>query len=45
LLTEANKSAYIDSNLERNVNAYGYVNYLLNAIESQKSNWFLNNII
>jgi hypothetical protein len=42
LLTEANKSTYIDSNLERNVNAYGYVNYLLNAIENQNSNWFLN---
>ncbi len=42
LLTEANKSTYIDSNLERNVNAYGYVNWLLNAIENQNSNWFLN---
>ncbi len=42
LLTEANKSTYIDSNLERNVNAYGYVNYLVNAIENQNSNWFLN---
>ena len=42
LLTEANKSTYIDSNLERNVNAYGYVNWLLNAIENQSSNWFLN---
>jgi hypothetical protein len=42
LLTEANKSAYIDSNLEKNVNAYGYVNYLINAIENQNSNWFLN---
>jgi hypothetical protein len=42
LLTEANKSTYIDSNLERNVNAYGYVNYLINAIENQNSNWFLN---
>lgn len=42
LLTEANKSTYIDNNLERNVNAYGYVNYLINAIENQNSNWFLN---
>jgi len=42
LLTEANKTTYIDSNLERNVNAYGYVNYLINAIENQNSNWFLN---
>ena len=42
LLTEANKSTYIDSNLERNVNAFGYVNSLINAIENQNSNWFLN---
>ena len=42
LLTEANKSTYIDSNLERNVNAFGYVNYLINAIENKNSNWFLN---
>ena len=45
LLTESCKSNYIDSNLERNVNMYGYVNYLLNTIENQNSNWFLNNII
>lgn len=41
LLTESCKSNYIDSNLERNVNMYGYVNYLLNSIENQNSNWFL----
>ncbi len=42
LLTEANKSTYIESHLQKNVNAYGYVNYLINAIENQNSNWFLN---
>lgn len=42
LLTEANKSTYIDSNLERNVNAYGFINYLLNSIENQSSNYFLH---
>lgn len=41
LLTEANKSTYIDSNLERNVNAYGFINYLINSIENQSPNWFL----
>lgn len=42
LFTEANKSTYIDSNLERNVNAYAYVNYLLNAIEKEESNYFIH---
>ena len=42
LFTEANKSTYIDSNLERNVNAYTYVNYLLNAIENEESNYFIH---
>lgn len=43
LLTEANKSTYIDSNLERNVNSYQLINNLLNSIENQSHNWFLNN--
>ena len=42
LFTEANKSTYIDSNLERNVNAYAYVNYLLNAIEKEELNYFIH---
>jgi hypothetical protein len=42
LFTEANKSTYIDSNLERNVNAYAYVNYLLNSIEKEESNYFIH---
>ena len=43
LLTEANKSTYIDSSLERNVNAYEFINHLANSIENNKSNWFLHN--
>jgi len=42
LLTEANKSTYIDSNLERNVNAYGFINNILNSIENQSPNYFLH---
>jgi hypothetical protein len=42
LMTEANKSTYIDSNLERNVNAYGFINNLLNSIENQSPNYFLH---
>lgn len=42
LFTGANKSSYIDSNLERNVNAYELVNELGNSIENNTNNWFLN---
>ena len=42
LFTEANKSNYIDSNFERNVNAYGFINYLSNFIEKPSPNWFLH---
>jgi hypothetical protein len=42
LFTEANKSTYIDSNLERNVNAYEFMNYLANFIKNDQSNWFLH---
>jgi hypothetical protein len=42
LFTEANKSTYIDSNLERNVNAYGFIQNLLNSIENQSPNYFLH---
>jgi hypothetical protein len=41
LFTEANKSTYIDQNLERNVNAYGFANYLIKSIENQEVNYFL----
>lgn len=43
LLTESNKSSYIDSNLERNVNCFEYVNYLAKSIENKQGNWYLNN--
>ena len=42
LLTESCKSNYIDSSLERNVNAFEFINYLLNSIENQRPNWFLH---
>jgi hypothetical protein len=42
LFTEANKSTYIDSNLERNVNAYAFINYLINSIEKGESNFFIH---
>jgi hypothetical protein len=42
LFTEANKSTYIDTNLERNVNAYGFIQNLLNSIENQSPNYFLH---
>lgn len=42
LLTEANKSTYIDSNLERNVNAYSFINHLANSMETESYNWFLH---
>ena len=41
LFTEANKSTYIDNNLERNVNAYAFVNFLVNSIEKGESNFFI----
>jgi hypothetical protein len=41
LMTESCKSNYIDNSLERNVNAYAYVNYLLNSIEKGESNYFI----
>jgi hypothetical protein len=46
LFTEANKSTYIDSNLERNVNAYEFMNYIGNLLENNQPNFFLyyNNI-
>lgn len=42
LFTEANKSSYIDSNLERNVNAYGLIQNLGNSLSSKTNNWFLH---
>ncbi len=41
LFTEANKSTYIDLNLERNVNAYEFIQYLSNFKAYDIPNWFL----
>lgn len=42
LMTDANKSSYIDSNLERNANAFEFVTGLANSLQNQTENWFLN---
>jgi len=42
LMTEANKSSYIDSNLERNVNAFEFVTGLADSLQNREDNWFLN---
>ncbi|RKS01453.1 DUF3871 family protein [Flavobacterium sp. 102] len=42
LFTEANKSSYIDNNLERNVNAYEFINYLVYSLQNEQPNWFLS---
>jgi hypothetical protein len=43
LFTEANKSSYIDSNFERNVNAYELINNLGNSLQNRVPNWMLSN--
>jgi hypothetical protein len=43
LFTEANKSSYIDSNFERNVNAYELINKLGNSLQNNQPNWLLTN--
>lgn len=42
LMTEANKSTYIDHSLERNVNAYEFVNHLAKSIKNDESNYFIH---
>lgn len=42
LFTEANKSSYIDNNLERNVSAYEFINYLVYSLQNEQPNWFLS---
>jgi len=42
LMTDANKSSYIDSNLERNTNAFEFISGLANSMQNQTKNWFLN---
>lgn len=43
LFTEANKSSYIDCNLERNINAYELINTLAKSIFDETPNWLLHN--
>ncbi len=42
LMTSGNKSSYIDSNLERNANAFEFVTGLTDSLQNQSENWFLN---
>jgi hypothetical protein len=42
LFTSATKSSYIDSYLERTVNAYSFVDDVRDALEGKVQNWFLN---
>lgn len=42
LMTDANKSSYIHNNLERNANAFEFVQGLANSMQNQTENWFLN---
>jgi hypothetical protein len=42
LMTDANKSSYIDSSLERNANAFEFVTGLADSFQNQAPNWFLN---
>lgn len=44
LFTEANKTSYIDNNLERNVSAYEFIQYLGKSMKNGKANFFINNI-
>jgi len=43
LFTEANKSSYIDSNFERNVNTYELANNLGDSLQNNVPNWLLVN--
>ncbi len=41
LFTEANKSSYIDSNFERNVNTYQYVNHLVESLKNDSASYYI----
>ena len=43
LFTESNKSSYIDSNFERNVNCYAFINHLVESIKNDSMSWYLHN--
>jgi hypothetical protein len=42
LFTSSNKSSYIDTFLDRSVNAFSFVDEIRDALEKKNSNWFLN---
>ncbi|WP_445749618.1 DUF3871 family protein [Polaribacter sp.] len=42
LFTGANKSSYIDNNIERNVNSYEFIQNIANSIENKTINWYLH---
>jgi hypothetical protein len=42
LFTGANKSTYIDSFLDRSVNAFSFVNEVRRGLDNRGSNWFLS---
>lgn len=42
LFTGSNKSSYIDTYLQRSVNAYSFVDTLRVALDNKTSNWFLS---
>jgi hypothetical protein len=42
LFTGANKSSYIDSFLDRSVNAHEFVKQLQYGLDNKQTNWFLN---
>jgi hypothetical protein len=44
LFTEANKTSYIDNNLERNVASYEFIQELAKCLKNGQSNFFLNNL-
>lgn len=42
LFTEAAKSTYIDNNLERNVNAFEFINHLAKSLKNDEPNYFIH---
>ena len=42
LFTGANKQSYVDTFLDRGVNAFEFVENLAHSIESKANSWFLN---
>jgi len=42
LFTGANKTSYIDTFLDRSVNAFEFINSIANAVANKESSWFLN---